>query len=153
MKKLAIIVCLFCLLPELAYAIDNHPSLANPALQARYERLIHQFRCLVCQDENIANSNADLAADLRNRVRKLVKQGRSDAQIKHYLVARYGDFVLYKPPLQANTWLLWAGPGLMLAIAGMTMGIAVRRRAKFVQAEPETAVNGEAARLEWDREG
>jgi cytochrome c-type biogenesis protein CcmH len=153
MKKLTILVCLFCLLPGLAYAIDSHPPLANPTLQARYERLIHQFRCLVCQDESIANSGAGLAADMRTKVRKLVQKGKSDQQVKHYLVARYGDFVLYKPPVQANTILLWLAPVLFLAIAGTTVGIAVRQRAKLARTEPDAGVDDDTAGLEWDQEG
>jgi cytochrome c-type biogenesis protein CcmH len=153
MKKSIVFVCLLCLLPGLAYAIDSNPPLANPTLQARYERLIHQFRCLVCQDESIANSNADLAADMRNKVRKFVQEGKSDKQVKHYLVARYGDFVLFNPPVQARTWLLWSGPGILFAIAGVTVGIAVRRRARLSRAEPDAGVDDDAVGLEWDKEG
>src|SRR5258706_8513528 len=83
---------------------------ADPATEARLRILAEELRCLVCQNQTIADSNADLAVDLRREVRAQILQGKSDAEIKNYLVARYGDFVLYKPPVQANTMLLWVGP-------------------------------------------
>lgn len=106
-----------------AAAIDSTPPIEDPVLRARYENLTEQFRCLVCQNESIADSNADLAADLRREVRDLLLAGKTDRQIVDYMTARYGDFVLYKPPLQANTLLLWAGPLLLLLIA---LGILLR---------------------------
>lgn len=94
----------------------EEPTL-DPAQQARYETLIHELRCLVCQNETIADSQAPLAADLRGQVRAQIAAGRSDAEVKRYLTDRYGDFVLYRPPFKAKTWLLWTGPFLVLLIA------------------------------------
>ena len=82
----------------------------NADLDARLKRLEAELRCLVCQNQTLADSNAPLAEDLRREVRELANTGKTDAEIKQYLVARYGDFVLYNPPLQRNTWLLWTGP-------------------------------------------
>lgn len=98
----------------------------------RYKTLIAELRCLVCQNQTIADSNADLAVDLRNQVRNQVKAGRSDAQIIDYLVARYGDFVLYRPPVKLTTILLWVGPFVLLVagLAGLTLTLRRRARAQ-----------------------
>lgn len=85
--------------------------------QARYQHLVNELRCLVCQNQSIAESNAPLAQDLREQVRRQLAQGRSDAEIRAYLTARYGDFVLYRPPFKPSTWLLWAGPFALLLVA------------------------------------
>lgn len=98
---------------------DSAPQAAalSSADEARYQELINQLRCLVCQNQTIADSNAPLAADLRDQVRRQLEAGHSDAQIKRYLTDRYGDFVLYKPPFKPQTWLLWLGPFLILLLA------------------------------------
>lgn len=127
MKRLPLLILL--LWSAVASGIDSEPPFVDPALQARYEALTHGFRCLVCQNETIADSNADLAADLRRQVHDLVATGKNDAEIRSYMVERYGDFVLYKPPVQRSTWLLWTGPFLLLLIALITVVIVVRRRA------------------------
>lgn len=93
----------------------------------RLKALTGQLRCLVCQNETLADSQADLAVDLRHQVQAMIDQGKSDAQIKQYLVDRYGDFVLYDPPVQGNTWLLWGGPFLVL-LAGALIWWRVGRR-------------------------
>lgn len=108
-------------------AIDPLPF-KDHAQELRFQHLTEQLRCLVCQNENLADSNADLARDLRLEVFQLMQQGKSDAAIKQYLVARYGDFVLYKPPLKPGTWLLWFGPlAILLAGAGVVT-VAIRHR-------------------------
>jgi cytochrome c-type biogenesis protein CcmH len=114
-----------------AFGIDSEPPFTDPALQVRYEALTHGFRCLVCQNETIADSNADLAADLRRQVHAMVAAGKSDAEIRAYMVERYGDFVLYKPPVTVGTWLLWGGPFLLLLIAIAAVTAVVRRRARM----------------------
>ncbi|EQD35025.1 Cytochrome C biogenesis protein CcmH, partial [mine drainage metagenome] len=114
--RLVLLLTCLLLLPVRAYAIENHPPLANPMLESRYEHLTEEIRCLVCQDQNIANSPAPLAADLRYEVRRMLKAGQSNRAIKAYLVHRYGDFVLFKPPLQPDTWVLWFGPFLAVAL-------------------------------------
>ncbi|MGA9855565.1 MAG: cytochrome c-type biogenesis protein [Gammaproteobacteria bacterium] len=119
-----------------ALAVDTEPPIQNAALQQRYETLTHEFRCLVCQNETIAESSAGLAADLRAQVRQQLLAGKSDAQIKQYMVARYGDFVLFKPPWQPNTWLLWGGPLLLLCIGALVVITVVRRKAQLLKISP-----------------
>ncbi|MGH8337610.1 MAG: cytochrome c-type biogenesis protein [Gammaproteobacteria bacterium] len=125
---------LSCLWLPPAYAIDSEPAFTNPQLQQRYENLIHDFRCLVCFDESIANSDADLAADFRRQVHSMVAGGKSDGEIKAFMVKRYGDFVIYNPPVQPNTWLLWAGPFVLLLIALIALVCILRQRARMDEA-------------------
>ena len=101
----------------------------TPELTARIRRLESSFRCLVCQNETIADSTADLAADLRTIIHEQVQQGATDAQIRDYMVTRYGDFVLYDPPFKTLTWVLWLGPFVLLALGfGVFAGIVLQRR-------------------------
>lgn len=134
---LPILASLLLLVSTAASAIDSEPPFSDSATQARYQALIHGFRCLVCQDETVADSDADLAADFRRQIHGMVAAGKSDAEIKAYMVDRYGNFVLYKPPVQASTWLLWAGPFILLCIGLLTVTLVVRRRAR--QADPTMA--------------
>ncbi|MDE2092020.1 MAG: cytochrome c-type biogenesis protein CcmH [Gammaproteobacteria bacterium] len=133
------IALLMLLITVPALAVDSEPALPNATLQQRYETLTHQFRCLVCQNETIAESNAGLAADLRTQVREQLIAGKSDEQIKQYMVARYGDFVLFKPPWQPNTWLLWAGPLLLLGIGALVVITVVRRKSQLAKSSPGEA--------------
>jgi cytochrome c-type biogenesis protein CcmH len=110
-----------------ARAKEAAPEAADPALEARMTRITSELRCLVCQNQTIADSTADLAADLRRQTRELLVQGKSDQEIVDYMTARYGDFVLYRPPLRPTTVLLWFGPALML-VGGAGVLIAVLRR-------------------------
>jgi cytochrome c-type biogenesis protein CcmH len=105
------------------------PLAEDPVLEARLVDIAHELRCLVCQNETIAASNADLAVDLRNQIRQQLREGRSDDQIRAYMVERYGDFVLYSPPLKATTVLLWVGPFLLLLLAAWLMRRHLRDRA------------------------
>ncbi|MGH8312339.1 MAG: cytochrome c-type biogenesis protein [Gammaproteobacteria bacterium] len=130
-------ILLSCLWLPLARAVDSEPPFNNPQLQQRYENLIHEFRCLVCFDESIANSDADLAADFRRQVHQMVAQGKTDREIKDFMADRYGDFVLYQPPVQANTWLLWGGPFLLLLIALLAFAFILRRRARMQATDEE----------------
>ncbi|MFT3802769.1 MAG: cytochrome c-type biogenesis protein CcmH [Burkholderiaceae bacterium] len=95
--------------------------------ETRLKHLSEELRCLVCQNQTLADSNAELAVDLRNQVKAMIEQGRSDEQIKSYLVDRYGQFVLYKPPVQRSTWLLWGGPFALLLL-GLLVWSRVGRR-------------------------
>jgi cytochrome c-type biogenesis protein CcmH len=109
------------------------PAFANeaahdPALEQRVMRLTAELRCLVCQNQSLADSHADLAIDLKNQVRSQMQAGKSDAEIREFMVTRYGDFVLYRPPLKSTTALLWAGPFVLLAGGGMVLGFYLRRR-------------------------
>lgn len=104
------------------------PDLADdPVVEQRLIHIAEELRCLVCQNESLAGSRADLANDLRREVRKLITSGKSDDDIKQYLVERYGDFVLYRPPVKPITWLLWFGPLLLLAGALWLLFAVVRR--------------------------
>lgn len=131
-------IILFMAIPITTFAIDTDKPLDDPALQTRYEALNERLRCLVCMNQNIADSNSDLAATMRAQVRRLLLEGKTDAQIADYMTARYGDFVLYKPPVQPNTWLLWAGPFLLLALAAVALLLAIRRRARLPGADADT---------------
>ncbi len=112
--KLTIILILALLWMNPSYAAFNLKQFDNPKYATRYEDLIYQIRCLVCQNQTIADSNADLAKDLRNEIQKMILSGQSDQQIIDFLVERYGEFVLYKPRIEFKTWLLWGGPALLL---------------------------------------
>ena len=127
-------------LPSVAQTGTYNPDTpADPATEARLKGLAQELRCLVCQNQTIADSSADLAVDLRRVVRALILEGKSDGDIKSYLVARYGDYVLYKPPVQGNTTVLWFGPfGLLLAGAGVWWLLG-RRRAAMVSANSISA--------------
>ena len=101
---------------------------ASPEHEQRYRTLLDELRCLVCQNQNIAESNADLASDLRREVYRMVEEGRSADEITEFMVARYGDFVLYRPPLRSGTVLLWAGPFALAAIGLGMLALHLRRR-------------------------
>ena len=107
------------------------PEAPDPALEARMVRITSELRCLVCQNQTIADSHADLAVDLRREVRELLKQGKSDREIVDYMTTRYGDFVLYRPPFKATTVLLWLGPALMLAIGSIVLLVVLRHRSRM----------------------
>jgi cytochrome c-type biogenesis protein CcmH len=103
------------------------PALMPPAVKARWDHIASELRCLVCQNESLASSNAELALDLRREVRSLIEQGQSDADIRTFLVSRYGDFVLYKPEVKPVTWLLWFGPFALLLMA-LAVALRLMRR-------------------------
>lgn len=150
MKGLSLILALLVVAAAAfgsARAVEPDEILDDPVLEARARALSGGIRCLVCQNESIDSSNADLARDLRIIVRERLVAGDSDAQVKAYLVARYGDFVLFDPPMKLSTYLLWFGPALMLLAGGV--GVAVyfrRRRAGPVEVTPLTPE--ERARLD-----
>ncbi len=114
-----------------AAAKEAAPSVADPALEARMMALAGELRCLVCQNETIAASQADLASDLRQEIREMLQRGMTEAQIRQYMTDRYGDFVLYDPPFKATTALLWLGPALLLAIALSALYAVLRRRQRL----------------------
>lgn len=125
---------------------------ADPVLEARMVKLTEELRCLVCQNQSIAESNADLAQDLRREVRELLAAGKSDADVREFMVARYGDFVLYDPPLKRSTLVLWVGPGLLFAAAlgGLLWQIARRRRLREAAPDPEALARARALLNEGD---
>ena len=115
----------------MAVAIDSERAFEDDAMQARYQRLIAEVRCLTCQNHSIKDSNAPLARDLRAVVREQMEAGASDAEIYAFLQARYGDFALYKPPFSARTALLWLSPVVLVALGGLAIVRVVRRRANM----------------------
>ena len=117
---------------------------SDPALEARMMVIAEELRCLVCQNETIAASHADLAVDLKNQIRIKLTEGQSQKQILDFMVDRYGDFVLYRPPLKTTTVLLWLGPFTLLAIAVLTLVLNVRRRRR--SAQPAALSDADAAR-------
>jgi cytochrome c-type biogenesis protein CcmH len=128
---------LFC---GTAHAIDQAPAFDDPALLARYQHLTRELRCLVCQNETIADSNQQLAADLRRELRGLIAAGKTDAEIRKFLTDRYGDFVLYNPPFVVRTWILWLAPALAL-LGGCAIVIAVVRRRANLPLEDHLETN------------
>jgi cytochrome c-type biogenesis protein CcmH len=142
MKRVAL-AALF-LLAALGHALAVEPDerLKDPALEARARALSKELRCLVCQNESIDDSNATLAHDLRLLLRERIAAGDSDQQVKQFLVARYGDFVLLRPPFEPATYLLWFGPPIVLALGAMGSAIYLRRR-KGVEAPPPLSADEE----------
>jgi cytochrome c-type biogenesis protein CcmH len=132
MKRLVLVPVFLLMVSATSLAIDTEEPFDDPALQARYDQLIEEFRCLVCQNQAIADSNATLAADLRREIHRMLNEGMSDAEITTFLVERYGDFVLYRPPVKPSTWLLWAAPLLFVGIGALTAFFVLRRRALLV---------------------
>jgi cytochrome c-type biogenesis protein CcmH len=128
MRRFAALMFLLALLPVAAGAVNPNERLADPGLEARARHLSQGLRCLVCQNQSIDDSNADLAHDLRVLVRERLTAGDSDEQVIQYLRARYGDYILLSPPVERVTWLLWFGPGLLLIGAGVAVAVFVRRR-------------------------
>jgi cytochrome c-type biogenesis protein CcmH len=114
-----------------APAKEAAPEAADPVLEARMTRITSELRCLVCQNQTIADSHAELAVDLRRQTRELLVQGKTDREVIEYMTARYGDFVLYRPPLQANTGLLWFGPAAMLLAGAGILVLILRRRSRM----------------------
>ena len=117
-------------------AKEAEPLQANAAVEAQVQRLATQLRCLVCQNQTLADSHADLAQDLKQEIREMATKGMSDQAIIDYLVARYGDFVRYRPPLKLSTVLLWVGPFALLLVAGIGLIVMLRRREKMTADAP-----------------
>ena len=123
----------------LALAVDNTPPLPDPLMQQRYIALINEFRCMQCQNEALADSNVSLAADLRLEVHDLILKGKSDDEIRDYLVARYGEFILFRPRMSLRNAWLWAAPAVML-LGGIGIALRVmRRRAQLPITDEDTA--------------
>ena len=119
------------LAPALCIAQVSDPTplrFRDAAEEARFHQLTSELRCVMCQNQSLADSNAQIAHDLRREVLELMNQGKSDAEIKRFLVDRYGEFVLYKPEVQRDTWLLWFGPGLLLLAGAIVIIVIVRKR-------------------------
>jgi cytochrome c-type biogenesis protein CcmH len=137
---------LLAVLAGLALAKEALPMAEDPVLEAKVMRIAEELRCLVCQNETIAASHADLAVDLRKQIRQKLQQGQSEQQILDFMVQRYGDFVLYRPPVKSSTWLLWGGPFLLLGGALLALVMNIRRRRSVVVAAPLHADEAERVR-------
>lgn len=112
-------------------ALDPYGQLQDPALQARFEQITHQLRCLVCQNESIADSNVELASDLRRQVREMLLAGQSDDAIFKFMTDRYGEFVRFNPPLEAKTLLIWGAPFVMLLLGVLIIYRIMRQRSRM----------------------
>jgi len=146
MRKVLALLLLGCL-PLLAQA-STEPTMLDPVSQKRLVDLSAQLRCLVCQNQSIAESNAELAVDLRNQINEQIKLGRSDKEIVDFMVTRYGDFVLYRPPFKATTALLWIGPIALLLLAVLVFyRTLVSRRARVDERPLTEAERAEAQRM------
>ncbi len=130
MTRLVLVIALLLpLTTTSSWAADIPFEFSDPAQEERYKGLIEELRCLVCQNQSLADSNADLAQDLRQEVYRMVRAGDSDEHIVDFLVARYGDFVLYRPPVRPRTYLLWFGPVVLLLLGIFIASRFIRRRA------------------------
>jgi cytochrome c-type biogenesis protein CcmH len=146
MRRILAFLLLGCL-PLLAQA-STEPTMLDPVSQRRLVDLSAQLRCLVCQNQSIAESNAELAVDLRNQINEQIKLGRSDKEIVDFMVTRYGDFVLYRPPFKATTALLWIGPIALLLLAVLVFyRTLVSRRARVDERPLTDAERAEAQRM------
>ena len=131
MKRLACLL-LLALAMATGFAKDAAPLAEDPVVEARLIAISDEMRCLVCQNESLAGSRSELANDLRRELRTLIKAGKSDQQIREFMVERYGDFVLYRPPVKPTTWLLWAGPFLLMVTGVVVLLVYLRRRNRAV---------------------
>jgi len=131
----AVMLAALLVLAGQALAIDTEAAFDDPVLQHRYENINRELRCLVCQNQTIADSNATLAQDLRREVREMIAAGKTDDEIREFMIERYGDFVLYRPRMSAQNFLLWAAPALLLLIAAVVLVRVVRRRAQETDIE------------------
>ena len=141
MPRILLALLALCLAAAV-HAADAPPTAADPQLEKEMLRISAELRCLVCQNQTIADSNAELAVDLRNQVRDMLRQGQSQQQIIDYMTARYGDFVLYRPPMNPATFLLWFGPAVLMVGGLAALVLVLRRRSRlgnehFDPEEPE----------------
>lgn len=127
-KKILYSLLLTLLFSFNAFADEAIPLATDPILEQRLNSISEEMRCLVCQNESLAGSRSELAQDLRREIRDLIRQGKSDAEIREFMVDRYGDFVLYRPPVKPTTWLLWIGPFVLMIAGVVALLIYLRRR-------------------------
>ncbi|MFM2435559.1 MAG: hypothetical protein RL063_1540 [Pseudomonadota bacterium] len=142
----------FLLQSVISGAEEARPLQADVVVEAQVQRLSEELRCLVCQNQTIADSHAELAEDLKQEIRKMAAKGMSDQAIIDYLVARYGDFVRYRPPLKASTLFLWLGPFALMLAGAIGLVVMLRRREKMVADKPLTAVEARKVRELLDKD-
>lgn len=129
MKCLA--AALLSLMAVTATAVDTEAPLPTAEQQSLYRKLLEEVRCMVCQNQNLADSNAPLAQDMRRELHRMVEEGASEDDVKQFLLDRYGDFALYRPRLAPNTLLLWIGPGVIVVLALGAIALVIRRRMRM----------------------
>lgn len=147
MSRIALIALCLLALMSAARAVEPSERLKDPALEARARAISQELRCVVCQNETIDESGADLAHDLRVLLRQRLLAGDTDQQAIHYIVARYGQFVLLKPRFEPATYVLWFGPPVLLALAALAIAVNLRRRRNRGEAEPAPLDAAERGRL------
>ena len=145
MKKLILLIALFSSTVVLA-GVEVH-TFENPDQEKQYNRLIAELRCLVCQNQNLADSNAELAQDLRQEVYEMIQSGATDQEIVSFMVARYGDFVLYRPPFKATTAFLWIGPFIILIAGLVILLVVIRKRRQTTAVELDETAQARARQL------
>jgi len=133
LRNIVLLLVLALLVSPMVMAKEAAPMSTDPVLEKKVNKIASELRCLVCQNQTIADSHAELAVDLKNQVREMVKAGQSQKQINEYMVKRYGDFVLYRPAFKPTTMLLWAGPFLLLLIGLTVLVINLRKRMTMVK--------------------
>ena len=152
MKRM-VFALLMCCVASLAFAMQPQPIAPNvyrnPAEETRFHALAGSLRCVMCQNESLADSQAPIAHDLRREILELMRQGKSDAQIRDFLVARYGEFVLYKPRIEPATWLLWFGPLALFVGGGVTVAFIVHRRAMRLDAQAQSPESPIESSEDW----
>ena len=134
--KFCVFLLPLLLLPSLSQAKEAEPMAANPEMEKKAMAIAEELRCLVCQNQTIAASHAELAIDLKNKVRKMVAEGKTKQEIMDYMVARYGDFVLYDPPVKSTTYALWGGPAVLMVLGVSILLFNLKNRKKVVVDTP-----------------
>ncbi len=148
MKKLSSLLCVFLLGFSLSLqAKVESREFVNAQMEEDYKTLVAELRCLVCQNQNLADSNAELAVDMRAKVYSMLNEGRSKTEITDFMVARYGDFVLYRPPVKSSTFMLWFGPFIFLLIGALIAIFYVRRQSINEQSVVDTQIQKRAHSL------
>jgi cytochrome c-type biogenesis protein CcmH len=147
MKRLVFLLLFLCFLPLVTVAREATPSAADPVLEARLMKLSKELRCLVCQNETLADSRADLANDLRGQIREQMKAGKTDKEIVAYLTSRYGKFILYNPPVDPTTYLLWFGPFILMIVGLVVLFRYLKQRRELIVEQPISANERQRAEL------
>lgn len=151
-KLVSLLAALLVALALPALAGDARP-VGDPAVEARVRHITEELRCLTCMGQSIADSHSGFSEDMRREIRQLIAQGKSDGQIIEFMVQRYGDFVLYRPPLKATTWLLWGGPFVLLAAGLAALLVRLRRRGREAAAALSEQEHAAAVQLLAGRGG
>ena len=146
------IVGFFLLQSLTSWAEEAQPLQADAVVEAQVQRLSEELRCLVCQNQTLADSHAELAQDLKQEIRTMAAKGMTDQAIIDYLVARYGDFVRYRPPLKGSTLLLWLGPFVLMLTGAIGLVVMLRRREKMLADKPLTAIESRKVRELLDKD-